>query len=170
MGAKATPITAVIPALMKTANFELRTRANVIRVNMDSAKKRAVSVTYVDAHGNEQEQPADLVILTSYVFNNTRLMLVSGIGKPYDPATNKGVVGRNYSYQTSGNVKLFFEDKSFNPFMGGGSQATIIDDFNADNFDHSGVDFIGGGFIVASSRGVQSIRDHAVPEIGRAHV
>ena len=163
MGAKATPLTTVVPALLKLKNFQLRTRANVIKVNLDSEKKRAVSVTYVDARGREQEQPAELVILTSYVFNNTRLMLLSGIGKPYDPVSNQGVVGRNYSYQTSGNVKLFFEDKVFNPFMGGGSQATIIDEFNGDNFDHAGLGFVGGAFLVVSSRGVQSIRDHAIP-------
>ena len=67
MGAKATPLTTVLPALLKHTNFELRTHANVIKVNLDSAKKRAVSVTYVDAQGREMEQPAELVILTSYV-------------------------------------------------------------------------------------------------------
>ena len=37
-GAKATPLTAVVPALLKHNNFELRTHANVIRVNLDSDK------------------------------------------------------------------------------------------------------------------------------------
>ncbi|MBI4188928.1 MAG: GMC family oxidoreductase, partial [Betaproteobacteria bacterium] len=98
-----------------------------------------------------------------YTFNNTRLMLLSGIGKPYDPLSNQGVVGRNYAYQTIGKVPLFFEDKVFNGFMGGGGQSTMIDEFNGDNFDHAGLGFIGGGFLVVSSRGVQSIRGHAVP-------
>src|SRR5207244_4751575 len=108
---------AVLPNLMKQSKFELRTRANVVRVNLDSEKKRAVSVTYVDSRGREFEQPADLVLLTSYVLNNTRLMLLSGIGKPYDPVANTGVVGRNYAYQTPSSVTLFFDDKNFNPFM-----------------------------------------------------
>src|SRR5205807_74829 len=96
MGAKASPQTAVLPNLMKQKNFELRTHANVARVNLDAAGTRAIGVTYVDSRGREFEQPAEMVLLCSYVLNNVRLMLLSGIGKPYDPAANTGVVGRNY--------------------------------------------------------------------------
>jgi gluconate 2-dehydrogenase alpha chain len=163
MGAKATPLTTVLPALLKHENFELRPLANVLKVNLDSDKKRAVGVTYVDSQGRELEQPADLVILTSFTFNNTRLMLLSGIGKPYDPVSSQGVVGRNYAYVAYGKVSLFFEDKEFNPFMGGGGQSTIVDEFNGDNFDHTGLGFMGGGFLVVSSRGMQAIRGHTVP-------
>jgi len=162
-GAKATPLNTVLPALLKHQNFELRALSNVIKVNLDAGKKRAVSVTYVDARGQELEQPAELVILASYTFNNTRLMLLSGIGKPYDPVANQGVVGRNYAYQTIGKVSLFFDDKVFNPYMGGAGQSTVIDEFNGDNFDHAGLGFIGGAFLAASSRGVQAIRFHPVP-------
>src|SRR3989440_2549974 len=153
MGAKASPQTAVLPNLMKQKKFELRTRANVTRVNLDSAKKRAVSVTYIDSRGREFEQPAELVLLTSYVFNNVRLMLLSGIGKPYDPVANTGVVGRNYAYQTPSGVTLFFEDKVFNQFMAAGGLGMTIDEFNGDNFDHSGLGFIGGGFFQAATSG-----------------
>ena len=157
MGAKASPQTAVLPALMQNKNFELRTLCNVVKVNLDSEKKRAVSVTYVDSRGREFEQPADLVLLTSYVLNNTRLMLLSGIGKPYDPVANTGVVGRNYAYQTPSSVTLFFEDKNFNSFMGAGGLGLAIDEFNGDNFDHSGLGFIGGGFMQAGSNGARPI-------------
>ncbi len=54
-GAKATPLTAVLPALFKQHNFELRQRANVIKVNLDPDKKRAVGVTDMDARGRELE-------------------------------------------------------------------------------------------------------------------
>jgi gluconate 2-dehydrogenase alpha chain len=164
MGAKATPLTTVIPALLKQSNFELRTLANVIKVNLDSGRKRAVSVTYVDARGREVEQPAELVLLCSYTFNNTRLMLFSGIGQPYDPVSNRGVVGRNYSYQTGGGVTLFFEDQVFNPFMGGGARATSIDEYNGDNFDHAGLGFIGGGALTVQSAGGTPIRAKPVPQ------
>src|SRR5882672_8916665 len=103
---------------MQQKKFELRTLSNVTRINLDAGKKRAVSVTYVDSRGREFEQPAEMVLLTSYVMNNVRLMLVSGIGKPYDPVANTGTVGRNYAYQTPSSVTLFFEDKNFNSFMG----------------------------------------------------
>lgn len=162
-GAKANPLTTVLPTLLKRPNFELRPLANVIKVNLDSDKKRAVGVTYVDAEGREFEQPAELVVLTSFTFNNTRLMLLSGIGKPYDPASNTGVVGRNYSYQTLGSVSLFFEDREFNPFIGGGMIGTSIDDLSGDNFDHSGLDFMGGAYITVQSNGVPPIRNKLLP-------
>ena len=164
MGAKASPQTAVLPALMKSPNFELRTLCNVVKINLDSEKKRAVSVTYVDSRGREFEQPAELVLLTSYVLNNTRLMLLSGIGRPYDPVANTGTVGRNYAYQTPSSVTLFFEDRNFNSFMGAGGLGLAIDEFNGDNFDHSGLGFIGGGFMQAGSNGARPIEVRPVPQ------
>jgi gluconate 2-dehydrogenase alpha chain len=163
MGAKASPQTTVLPVLMKNPNYELRTLARVTKVNLDSDKKRAVSVTYVDSRGREFEQPADLILLTSYVFSNVKLMLLSGIGKPYDPQANTGVVGRNYAYQTNGNVTAFFEDKIFNQFMGAGALSMMIDDFDGDNFDHAGLGFIGGGWIGAASAGGRPIDFRPVP-------
>jgi choline dehydrogenase-like flavoprotein len=74
-------------------NFELRPNAHVLKVNLDSDKSRATGVTYIDAQGREIEQPADLVILGAFQFHNVHLMLLSGIGKPYDPITGEGVVG-----------------------------------------------------------------------------
>jgi len=163
VGAKASPQTTVLPVLMKNKNFELRTLANVTGVNLDAAKKRALGVTYVDSRGREFEQPAELVLLCSYVLNNVRLMLQSGIGKPYDPVANAGVVGRNYAYQTPSSVTLFFEDKHFNSFMGAGGLGMSVDEFNGDNFDHTDLGFIGGGFIRSVSSGSRPIEVRPVP-------
>jgi gluconate 2-dehydrogenase alpha chain len=162
-GAKATPLSTVVPALLKHENFELRTHANAIGVKLDSEKKRAVGVIYVDARGRRLEQPAELVILASYTFNNTRLMLLSGIGEPYDPVANRGVIGRNYAYQPGGKVSLFFEDRSFNQFMGGGGLSTSIDEFNGDNFDHAGLGFMGGAYISVQTSGAPPMRSHPTP-------
>jgi hypothetical protein len=106
--------------------FELRPLCNVLRVNLDSDKKRAVSVTYIDARGREFEQPADLIILASYTFNNSRLMLLSGIGQPYDPVSNRGVIWRN-SLIVARPRDDVLRRSAFNPFMGGGSRGTVID-------------------------------------------
>jgi gluconate 2-dehydrogenase alpha chain len=96
-------------------------------------------VLYVDAQGREFEQPAEVVVLCAYGLWNVHLLLVSGIGEPYDPATGEGVVGRNYAYQTMSSVSVFFDhDVNINPFMGAGALGTVIDDFNGDNFDHAG--------------------------------
>jgi gluconate 2-dehydrogenase alpha chain len=164
MHAKSSPLETVIPTALATGRFDLRPHANVIRVNLDSTRQRAVSVTYVDLRtGEELEQPADLVCLTSYTFNNVRLMLQSKIGQPYDPATGRGVVGRGYTYQGRGGASLLFDDKVFNPFMGSGALGTGIDDFNGDNFDHDGLGFLHGGSISTGNSGGRPIASHPVP-------
>jgi len=164
VNAKASPQTTVLPVAFRTGNFELRTEAYVTRNNLSPDKRQAVSVSYVDLKtGEEYEQPAEVICLTSYVLNNVRLLLLSGIGKPYDPVTGQGVVGRNYAYQAFTSVVLFFEDKVFNPFMGAGALGVSIDDFNGDNFDHGGLGFIGGGNIACSTTGARPIQSLRVP-------
>ncbi len=128
------------------------------------AKKRATGVTYIDAAGREFEQPASLVITSTFAINNVRMLLLSGIGAPYDPATGRGVVGRNYAYQTMSSVASFFdEDIIVNPFMASGASGTLINDFAGDNFDHSGLGFIGGAFIGAVNTNGRPIQYHPVP-------
>ena len=162
-GAKASPLTAVLPALYKHQNFELRPLCNVIKVNTDSTGKQATGVTYIDARGRQVEQPASLVVLATYCFNNTRLLLLSGIGTPYDPAAGRGVVGRNYAYQTGGRVQVFFDDREFNPFIGGGMVNTSIDDLNGDIIDRSNLGFVGGAYIGCAQPGAAPIKAKPVP-------
>ncbi|PAE44324.1 hypothetical protein CHI06_02030 [Bacillus sp. 7884-1] len=81
--------------------------------------------------GEEIEQPADIVVLTSYVFNNVRLLLQSGVGRPYDPVSGTGVIGKNYAYQVQkGSATGFFEKEEFNTFAGAGALGMTVDDFN----------------------------------------
>ena len=162
-GAKANPLSAVLPALYKQPTFELRSLCNVTRVNTDSTGKQATGVTYIDARGREIEQPASIVVLAAYCFNNVRLLLLSKIGKPYDPQTGKGVVGRNYSYQTGGRVHVFFEDREFNPFIGGGMVNTSIDELNGDVADRSALGFVGGSYVNCASAGAMPIKSKHVP-------
>lgn len=161
---KASPQTTVLPILMRKPNFELRTDSEVLHINHDAAARRATGVTYVDAQGEEWEQPAEMVVLCAYGLHNTRLMLLSGIGEPYDPVTGKGVVGKNYAYQVVSGVDVFFDDKIMNPFVGAGALGVGIDDFNGDNFDHSGKGFIGGGYIACWNTGGRPIERHPTPK------
>jgi len=162
--AKSTPQTIILPVLLANPNFELRTGCQVQRINLDSTKKHATGVTYIDAVGREFEQPASLVITASFALNNVRMLLLSGVGAPYDPATGQGVVGRNYAYQTMSSVASFFdEDVIINPFMASGASGTLINDFAGDNFDHAGLGFIGGAFIGAVNTNGRPIQYHPVP-------
>src|SRR5690349_6281718 len=146
---KASPQTTVLPALVRKPNFEARTECEVTRINLDSTRKRATGVTYVDTSGTEWEQPADLVILCAFQLFNVQLLLLSGIGQPYDPNTGEGHIGRNFTHQTmSGVIGFFDKDKyNFNPFIASGSIGMCIDEFNGDNFDHGPLGFIGGGYL-----------------------
>jgi gluconate 2-dehydrogenase alpha chain len=147
VAAKATPQTTVLPTALQTGNFEIRTHAAVTRIN--TSGNRATSVTYVDGRGRELEQPADIVLLTAFTWSNTQQLLVSGIGKPYDPATGTGNVGKNYSWHGAmPYIPLYYDDGHvFNRFMGAGALGMTISDLEGDNFDHTGLGFIGGIFM-----------------------
>lgn len=162
--AKSSPQVCVLPAIADDAEFELRTRCHVTRINVDRDAKRATGVRYVDAQGQEVDQPAEIVISCAFAHHNVRLLLLSGIGEPYNPETGKGVIGRNYTYQTMSSVSVFFsEDTRINPFMGAGALGTVIDDFNGDNFDHADAGFINGAYIAAYITGGRPIQHHPVP-------
>jgi gluconate 2-dehydrogenase alpha chain len=162
--AKASPHFTVIPLAMKNPNFELRTNSQVLKINMDSDGKKATGVTYLDTHGREMEQPAGLVIISAFALNNVHLMLYSKIGKPYDPKTGEGVVGRNYAYQGGGSATGFFgSDIVTNPFMGAGALSMCMDDFNGDSYDFKQAGYIGGGGISCSSSGGRPIGYHPTP-------
>jgi len=151
---KSSPQACILPALTRRSNFEILSEAEVMRVNLADDGKTATGVTLVDANGQLWEQPAGIVVISAYQIDNIRLMLLSGIGKVYDPATGKGTIGRNYAYQTISGANLFFENERFNPFIGGGALGLQIDEWNGDNFDHSGLGFIGGaGILVNSTNG-----------------
>jgi gluconate 2-dehydrogenase alpha chain len=160
---KSSAQTTILPVLLRKDNFELRTESEVLKVNRDATGKRATGVTYIDMQGREFEQPAEIVILCAYITHNTHLMLVSGIGTPYDPKTGQGLVGKNYAYQITSSVNAFFDDKIFNPFIGAGSLGIVIDDFNGDNFDHGGLGFIGGGYHACWNTGGRPIESHPTP-------
>jgi gluconate 2-dehydrogenase alpha chain len=158
---KASPNSTILPVLLRDPNFELRTDAWVTQIIHDKAGRKVTGVRYVDmVSGDEIEQPADIVLLCAYPFSNTKLLRLSNIGEAYDPLTGKGSVGKNYCYQVTGTVQVFLEDEEINPFMATGANAMNIDDFNGDNFDHTGLGFQGGALIFASPT-------HGRPIMGR---
>jgi gluconate 2-dehydrogenase alpha chain len=163
--AKASPNVCILPALLADSKFELRTHAQVKELVYDKAARKVTAVRYVDTRsGEEYEQPAGIVILGAYVFNNVLLMLTAGIGEPYDYKTGKGAVGKNYCYQVSGNaVTVFFQDREINPFMAAGAHGVLVDDFNGDNFDHAGLGFFGGAWIQAGPTNGRPIATRPVP-------
>lgn len=166
-GAKSDPVVTVIPTAKETGNFELRTNAYARRVIHENGK--ATGVLYVDTRtGMEYEQPADIVVLGGYSLSNTKLMLLSEIGEPYDPKTKKGVIGKNSAgFQLGtpgGSARGFFENEKFNLAMGAGSLGGTFSDLDSDNLDTSNYDFIGGGIVEIRLRGEDPIGYNNVPK------
>jgi gluconate 2-dehydrogenase alpha chain len=163
VGAKAQPTSLLLPIIQKRKNVVLRTGAWVRRILYDSSSKQnARGVTYVDASGEEIFQPASIVFLASWTFNNTRLLLLSGIGEPYDPATGRGTVGSNLTHQVSTNAATLFFEQPLNRFMGSGSAGFFVSDFDGDVFDHSSLPFLRGGTFAARCYGYQPIANFGV--------
>ncbi len=159
--AKASPTNTVIPTAEKTGNCEVRCNTNVLEILKKGG--RATGVRYVDTLTLEEYiQPADIVVLGSYVMNNAKLLMVSKIGTPYDPTTGKGTLGKNYCYQITPGTTVFFKDR-MNLYAGAGALGIGIDDFNGDNFDHAKLDFIHGGLISLLQAGKRPIENNPVP-------
>lgn len=158
-GAKASSVVTVLPVAMRSKHFELRTEANVFQVMHDG--KKATGVRYYDAAGEVHEQPAHIVVLGAFMFNNVRLLLLSKMGKPYNPKNGKGAVGRNFAYQSSAGASGWMNER-LNKWIGAGALASSIDDFYGDNFDHKDLNFIGGGNISTGASGEAPIQSAGV--------
>ena len=145
-----------VPSALASGRVEVRQFSTVFRINHTGGV--ATSVSYYDGAGQEMEQPADLIVMGAWTLENTRLLLLSGIGQPYDPVQNTGVVGKNYTYQVGGaSATIWYDDKVMNRFMGAGAVGYAIDEYHSDNFDHADLGFFGGGNIAANVTGARPI-------------
>jgi gluconate 2-dehydrogenase alpha chain len=161
IGAKADATVTVLPVAEASGRFQLRTDSQVHRIVHDG--RRARGVLYWDAEGRLHEQPAEIVVLAAYALANVRLMLLSRIGEPYDPGSGSGVVGRCSSLNFVLNAQAFFADRRFQTYVGSGAGGSVVSEFNCDNFDHGGLDFLGGGIIFALTGGVAPLAGLRTP-------
>jgi gluconate 2-dehydrogenase alpha chain len=164
VNAKAAALYTVIPVALKTGNVDLRTHSKVFRLNKDAAG-RVTGVSYFDHEGKIQEQPARVVILAGYIFENSRLLLLSENGARTGKglANTSGMVGRGLAGH--GDVRVFgvFDEYVVNSFIGPMSGGLRVDDFNGNNFDHTGLGFIRGAGIGVSGGGTPVERLEVVP-------
>ncbi|MFY3793248.1 GMC family oxidoreductase [Ureibacillus sp. MALMAid1270] len=160
-GAKSSAEITVVPTALESGNYDIRFHSNVVEVLKQGDK--VTGVRFIDTiTGEEFIQPAEIVVLTSYVLNNAKLLMISNIGEMYDPDTGRGTLGRNYCYQILPSATGFFEEQ-FNTFMGAGALGMTIDDFNGDSFDHSDLDFIHGASLTITQTGQRPIQFNPVP-------
>ncbi|EHH67025.1 GMC family oxidoreductase [Gluconobacter morbifer] len=156
---KASPNVNILPALRQDPRFSLISNAHVTRITLDSTRTKATGVTYLDTKTRKEiSLSADLVILSAFQFHNVHLMLLSGIGKPYDPVSNTGTIGRNFVYQTITSSRVWLPPSRYtNQFVGAGGAGVAIDDFNSMNFDHGPLGFVGGSPVWVNQAGLKPI-------------
>ena len=142
--AKNSPAVTTIPKAQKTGHLEVVTRAHVTTIEVN-ASGRVSGVNYV-TDGVEYFQPAKVVLLATYTYENTRTLLISkSPAFPNGLSNNHGQVGRHYfSHNQGAGVTALFP-KNLNSWYGLPAQGAAVDDWADDNFDHAGLDFIGGG-------------------------
>lgn len=134
-----------IPEAEKTKHLSVVTFARVTQINTNS-HGRVTGVTYLRG-GKEFFQPASVVLVGAFVYENVRLLLLSqSKAYPNGLSNNHAQVGQNYmAHNTSSSIGGLFPGQKLNRFNSINGQSTNIDDWADDNFDHTGLGFIGGG-------------------------
>ena len=142
--AKNSTAVTTIPKGLATGHLKVLTRVHVTTLEVDN-EGRVSGVNYV-VGGTEYFQPAKAVLLASYVYENVRLLLLSR-SKPYlnGLSNNRGQVGKHYfSHNQTASVTALFP-WNLNNWYGLPAQGVAVDNWADDNFDHAGLDFVGGG-------------------------
>ncbi|MBV9226377.1 MAG: GMC family oxidoreductase [Acidobacteriaceae bacterium] len=131
IGAKAQPTNTLLPVLQHKKSFQLRNHCWARRVV--HREGRAEGILYMDESGHETLQSAAIVILAALTPHNTRLLLLSGIGEPYDPLTGRGTLGKNLTHQvTADGGALVVHTEPLNSFMTSGALGYNFADFDGD--------------------------------------
>lgn len=155
-GAKASSAFRTVPAALRTGNLDLRLNCTVFRLDTDETGK-VTAARYLDAQGRIHVQPGKVFFNGIWGFNIIRLMLLSGVGNPYDPAAIEGSLGRGAAMGVGGaavrGVTGTLQNVGGNSYpagnaLGGGYAMLDLAD---DNFDHAGLDFIGGSYVIVGS-------------------
>ena len=145
-----------LPDADATGNFKLLTNAMVYRVNTDNSG-RATGVSYYGPDGSaDNTVEAEIVIVSPFIYDAVRLLLLSKTEKfPDGLANSSGHLGKHLMSHIQTRVFAAFDDRHINVYMGPSAQKHTIDDLNADNFDHSGLGFIRGSQISANPAAIE---------------
>ena len=152
ISAKNSTAVTTIPEALKTKNLAIFDKAHVTRIIADASGK-VNGVRYL-RDGQEYFQPAKVVLLASYTYENTRLLLLSkSKAHPNGLSNNHGQVGKHYfghwDIQAGVGVTALFP-MDLNIWYGALlAQGVVVDDWADDAFDHSGLGFIGGSSLCA---------------------
>jgi gluconate 2-dehydrogenase alpha chain len=146
-----------------TGKLDVRPNCRVTSI-LNNDKGQVTGVRYIDDQGQEREQPAGVVILSTYVYENVRLLLLS-MSDFYRNglANNSGQVGRNYMSHAYVSRNGLFPGKDLNLYSGTTGQAIAMVDLNGDHFDHTGLGLIRGAVVFASNGNLPIGQSRAIP-------
>ncbi|MBV9506272.1 MAG: GMC family oxidoreductase [Acidobacteriia bacterium] len=169
VSAKNSTAVTTIPEAQKTKNLTVFDNAHVTRIVTDNNLK-VTGVSYL-REGKEYFQPAKVVLLASYTYENTRLLLLSkSKAFPNGLSNNHGQVGKHYfghwDAQAGIGVSALFPF-DLNTWYGAIAQGVVVDDWADDNFDHTGLGFI-GGYSLHAYHEKHPIASAAMSTFGRA--
>jgi gluconate 2-dehydrogenase alpha chain len=154
IGAKSSILVTKLPEADATGNVTIKTGAMCYRIN--SRGKRATGVSYYGPDGSDNTIEADIVVLGTFIYDNTRLLLLSKTDAfPDGLANSSGQVGKHIMAHIGAKVYAAFDTRYVNNYMGPNAQKHSFDDFNADNFDHGGLGFIRGAQISVGTPNLQ---------------
>ena len=149
MEAKNSTAVTTIPVAMKTKNLTIFERAHATRI-VSSNDGRVAGVEYL-RDGREYFQPAKAVLLATYTYENVRLLLLSkSKAFPQGLANRRGQVGKHYIAHWNARECVGLFPSDLNVWYGLNAQAVVVNDWADDNFDHSGLGFVGGASLTVS--------------------
>jgi gluconate 2-dehydrogenase alpha chain len=151
IGAKSSTLVTKLPEADATGNFKLIAGAMCYRIDSD-ASGRATGVSYYGPGGTDNAVEAEIVILSTFIYDNTRLLLLSKTARfPEGLANSSGQLGKHIMAHIGAKVYAAFDERYVNNFMGPNAQKHALDDFNADNYDHGGAGFIRGSQVAVAT-------------------
>jgi gluconate 2-dehydrogenase alpha chain len=166
IGVKNSTSVTTIPAAQKTKNLTIVERAHVTRILADGSGK-VTGVQYL-RDGKEYFQPAKVVFVASYTYENVRLLLLSkSKAYPNGLSNNHGQVGKHYIGHWAGREVVGLFPMDLNIWGGAFAQGVVVNNWADDSFDHSGLGFIGGASLTVNHE-VHPIAASAIPTFGRA--
>ena len=166
LNAKSGTHNTVIPSALSTGNCELRVHCVVSEITVNESG-RPTGILYFNQEGNQQEQTADIIVISASATETPRLLLNSkskhfptGIGNRYD------WVGRNFQGHAYTGAFGLFEEDIFDD-IGPGATIAISD------FSHHNTGIIGGGILANEFTRLPylftGIRPPGSPTWGKAH-
>ena len=166
VNAKGSTAVTTIPKAQETGRLKIVTQAQATRITVDK-DGRVDGVLYV-RNGETCLQPASVVLLASFTYENVRLLLLSASDAyPNGLSNNHGQVGRHYFAHGGGGPAEALFTRKLNTWYGTDGMMVVLDDWADDNFDHSNVDFIGGAQMVIPHL-MQPIKAASMPTFGMA--